>query len=123
MILALIAKALSPDAVKFAIKYLARPALYLACVLVLVGFHNRKVAEAVSANDAKWAAQIAASNAEVAQRQAERTIAAAQLSARLADETARAASLQSELEKANAALPNAAACGLDRNRARLLREP
>jgi hypothetical protein len=119
----LLLKALSPDAVKFAVKYLARPALYLICVLVLIGFHNRKVEEAVSANDARWKAQIATSNAEVAQRQVERTVAAAQLSARLADQTARAESLQSELEKANAALPNATACGLDRNRARLLREP
>lgn len=123
MIATLITSALSPDTLKFAIKYLARPALYLACILVVIGFHDRKVAEAVKANDAGWERKIAASNAEVAQRQAERAVAAAQLSARLADETARSAALQSELEKANAALPNAAACGLDRDRVRLLREP
>ena len=119
--LPLIAKALSPDAIKFAVKYLIRPALYLACALVVIGFHDRKVREAVAANDAKLQAQIEKSNAEIAQRQAERAIAAAQLSARLADETARATNLQSELEKANAALPNADNCGLDRDRSRLLR--
>lgn len=106
----------------------ARPLIYLVASLAILaslwlvaGWYDRQITKAEAGRDAIWTAKIEAANREIAQRQAERMLAAAQMSARLADETARAETLQSELEKANAALPNGDDCGIDRNRARLLR--
>ena len=118
---------------------LARPLTYLAAALAILASvwagktwdENRfeavrsdmtKLADArVSERDQQWTAQIAAANAEVAKREAERERAAAALSAQLAALREESSTRISELERANAALPNAAACGIDRDRVRLLR--
>lgn len=80
-------------------------------------------ASAVAERDAHWRAEIAASNAEAERQRAEQAInaAAAQGAAQL-----RIAALTSELEQmeaANAGLPNGDACGLGRDRVRLLNAP
>lgn len=113
----------------------ARPALafgavVLVLLLISLGFwrgmvaidaiQDRAAKAATATANAKWEAQIALSNLaaererSMAQRdQAARDAAAASDIARLSDSLA-------ELERRNAALPNPAACGLDRDRVRLL---
>lgn len=80
----------------------------------------RADATATAARDAHWRAQIAASNAQVEhelRQRAEATIAA---EAAATAEIARLQKSLTDLEAANAALPNGAACGVDRDRVRLL---
>jgi hypothetical protein len=71
--------------------------------------------------DAQWRAQIADSNAKVARAQAAQAVAVADAEARAAQERAAREEALTQLEKANAALPAGDACGLDRDRVRLLR--
>lgn len=66
-------------------------------------------------------AAIEASNAAVARDQALREAEAARASARAENEITGLRKALSDMEKANAALPNGAAGGLDRARVRLLR--
>jgi len=76
--------------------------------------------EATRGRDAHWTAEIAKHNAKVAEARLKAAEAAME-----ADRTARAAearesTLQAELERANAALPDAGATGLSRERVCLL---
>ncbi len=100
-------------------------ALGILVVLGLIAFAalrtlDRMVAAAKAERDAHWTAEIARSNAEAeAARLAdlERMIAV-ETDAR--DRIAEAERKAAELEKDNEALPDAAACGLTRDRVRLL---
>lgn len=78
----------------------------------------REAAE--QARDAHWTAQIAKSNAEVAQARLAAQEAAVQADAMLRAADARESQLRSELEARNAALPDAAAPGLSRERVCLI---
>lgn len=70
--------------------------------------------------DALWRAEIAKSEAAVANARADQARVAAEADARASrDQMALTAAL-AELEKSNAALPRGDACGLDRDRVRLL---
>jgi hypothetical protein len=118
---------------------LARPLTYLAAALAILASvwagktwdENRfeavrsdmiKLADArVSERGQMWAASIAAANAEVAKREAERERAAAALSAQLVARREESSARISELERATAALPSSGSGGLDRERVRLLR--
>ena len=70
--------------------------------------------------DAHYRAEIAASNARIADERAEAAIAAASASTRAQEEIARLQSTVSELEAQNAALPAAADRGIGHDRVRLL---
>jgi hypothetical protein len=83
----------------------------------LTGAHAAGKAEA----DAQWRAQIAESNAKVAQAQVAQAVAVAAAEARAAQDRAAREEALTLMEKANAALPAGNACGLDRDRVRLLR--
>lgn len=76
--------------------------------------------EARDAQDAKWREQIALANLEIEKTKARQVAASAAADARLRDQSDTLQKLQSDLEKANAALPNGDACGLDGDRVRLL---
>lgn len=76
--------------------------------------------EARDAQDAKWREQIAITNLEIEKTKARQVAASAAADARLRDQSDTLQKLQSDLEKANAALPNGDACGLDGDRVRLL---
>jgi hypothetical protein len=78
---------------------------------------------AIAERDAHWTGQIAASNTRVAEAQLARATEAARISADAELTISGLRSALTELETANARLPNAAACGLDRDRVRLLRRP
>lgn len=71
--------------------------------------------------NAQWREQIAASNAKVAEAQAQQAIAVAAAEARAAQDRAARDEALTQMEKANAALPAGDACGLDRDRVRILR--
>jgi len=71
--------------------------------------------------DAQWRAQIADSNAKVADARAAQAIAVADAEARAAQDRAARAEALTMMEAANAALPDGNSCGLDRDRVRLLR--
>jgi len=79
-------------------------------------------ASATASCEARWRAEIEASNAEVQKRTAELSINAAAASAAAEAEIARLQSQLTELETRNAALPNGGARGLDRDRVRLLND-
>jgi hypothetical protein len=70
--------------------------------------------------DAHWRAEIAASNAKVEAERAEAARAAADAEARLAAETKSLTDQLLTLEARNASLPDARACGLSRDRVRML---
>lgn len=70
--------------------------------------------------DAHWRAEIAASNLKAEAERADAARRAGEAEARLAAERAALTETLARLEAANAALPNADACGLDRDRVRLL---
>lgn len=77
-------------------------------------------AAAIAERDAHWTAQIEKSNAEVELRRLQDAHIAQQRSA-IADEQINGLQAAlSEMEKKNAALPNATGCGLSRARVRLL---
>lgn len=114
-----------------AIQTFARPLAYLAAglavllsVWLVIHWDERRLAklerDTIISRDNHWRAEIEAKSREVAQRQAERATAAAIASAKLVAERDAAESRITELERANAALPNADRIGLSRARARLL---
>lgn len=70
--------------------------------------------------DAEWRAQIAKSEQAVAEARAEQARAAAAAEARAAQDQITIQDALARLEAANVALPRADACGLDRDRVRLL---
>lgn len=70
--------------------------------------------------DAHWSAEIEKSNAAVARVHAEQAARVVTLESEIASAEARSISLENELERKNADLPNAAVCGIDRERGRLL---
>lgn len=88
--------------------------------LTLRGMIDDAAVAARNERDAHWKAQIAESNARVERERAEQAGRVAALEARAASEVARLRDNLLELEKANAALPDADRCGLDRDRVRLL---
>lgn len=69
----------------------------------------------------RWQAEIATSNAKVAEAQLAADRAARAASEKAAGEIASLRKSLEDLEKANASLPNPDACGLDRDRVRVLR--
>lgn len=70
----------------------------------------------------RWQAEIAVSNAKIAEAQLAADRAARAASDKAAGEIAALRKSLEDMERANAALPNGDACGLDRDRVRLLRE-
>ena len=73
--------------------------------------------------DAHWSAEIEKSNSAVARVHAEQAARVVTLESEIASAEARSVSLENELERKNAELPNAAVCGLDAGRWRLLDGP
>ena len=106
--------------------------LVLAAFLALTGLgawramvriDNMVVRAAESARverDAHWRAEIAASNAAVERARADQIAAAALAEAKANAELATLRKTLSDMEAANAALPDADRCGLGRDRVRLL---
>lgn len=128
---AALASRLGFEAAAPVVKTFARPLAYLAAglsillaVWLVIRWDERRLEklerDTIISRDAHWRAEIEAKSREVAQRQAERTTAAAIASAKLVAERDAAESRITELERANAALPNADRIGLSRARARLL---
>lgn len=70
----------------------------------------------------RWQAEIASSNAKIAEAQLAADRAARAASDRAAGEIATLRKSLEDLERANAALPNPDSCGLDRGRVQLLRK-
>jgi predicted lipid-binding transport protein (Tim44 family) len=112
-----------------------KPALALAAVLLVLlliglcfwrgmvaidGMQDRASLAAKAAADAKWQAQIALSNAAVERERADQIRASAAADKAARAEIARLSETLSDLERRNASLPNADACGLDHDRVRLL---
>jgi hypothetical protein len=113
----------------------ARPMIFAGLVLLLLvvaglGFWRGMAAierlvataraEATAARDAHWTAEIAKANAAVAEARAAQATAVAALESHALTEISRLSAQLTELETANAALPGAGACGIDRDRVRLL---
>lgn len=83
---------------------------------------ERRAADAAAAaRDAHWSAEIARSNAAVERQRAEQAITAAAAEHAAAAEIATLKSHLTDLEHANAALPNGDRCGIGRDRIRLLK--
>ncbi|MGX1786825.1 hypothetical protein ACWIGM_08820 [Bosea sp. NPDC055332] len=107
-------------------------ALAVALLLALAGLgfwrgmaaidsaQRRAVAVAVEGRDAHWRAEIAKSNAEVANARATQAILVANAAAKQARAEADAKAAYDELEKKNAALPVNPECGLSAERGGLL---
>lgn len=107
-------------------------ALAAALLLALAGFcfwrgmaaienaQARAVAVAVEGRDSHWRAEIAKSNAEVANARAAQAILVADAAAKQARAEAEAKAAYDELEKKNAALPVNPECGLSAERGSLL---
>lgn len=70
--------------------------------------------------DAFWAGEIAKAAAEAQKARAEQALRASAAEARAAEDIRRLAGQLNDLERLNAALPRGDACGLDRDRVRLL---
>ncbi|SIQ24234.1 hypothetical protein SAMN05880590_102756 [Rhizobium sp. RU35A] len=119
MIPALLARIATPLIVAAALVAAAGFSCWLT-LRVIDGMIDDARASAIAERDAHWTAQIQKSNAEVQTRIAEnlRQTMAVQNAAR--DEVAAAEARATQLETENAALPNAGACGLGRDRVRLL---
>lgn len=113
----------------------AKPALAasaLAALLALAGLgfwrgmvaidalEARAAATAKAERDAHWRAQIAASNAEVANARAEQAVAAMTADAAMRAAEARFQTELNDLESRNAALPGGNSRGIGRDRVRLL---
>lgn len=112
-----------------------KPALALGVVLIVLllislGFWRGMVAidamqaraalAAKETSDARWQAQIALSNLAAERERAVQVQASADADSRARAEIARLSETLSVLERRNATLPNADACGLDHDRVRLL---
>jgi hypothetical protein len=95
------------------------------CSWLAVSSYRASLADARASGkaeaDALWRAEIATSNAKVAEAQAQQAIAVAAAEARAAQDRAERDQALTQMEKANAALPAGDACGLDRDRVRVLR--
>lgn len=76
--------------------------------------------EARAERDAHWRGEIARADAEAAAESARLAIKAAAADMAARGEIERLSAQLNDLEKINAALPGAGACGLDRERVRLL---
>lgn len=72
--------------------------------------------------NAHWKAEIAISNAEASARRAAQASAAAKAESEAGAQIARLTQQLTELERANATLPGGDACGIGRDRLRLLRQ-
>lgn len=81
---------------------------------------SRAVAVAIEGRDAHWRAEIAESNAQVANARAAQAILVADAAAKQARAEADAKAAYDELEKKNAALPVNPECGLSAERGGLL---
>ncbi|TCR69675.1 hypothetical protein [Bosea sp. BK604] len=81
---------------------------------------SRAAAAATAERDAHWRAEISASNAAAERERADQVQRAAEAESRARSEITRLTDSLADLERRNASLPNADACGLDRNRVRLL---
>lgn len=91
------------------------------CGMAAIDRMEQRAADAARAErDAHWRAEIEQANAAVERVKAEQATRVAQIEVRTAAEIARLNAELDDLEKMNAALPNADACGLDRDRSRLL---
>ncbi|MGD9476129.1 hypothetical protein [Shinella sp. G-2] len=81
---------------------------------------DRAVTSAVAGRDAHWIAEIERTNAQALRRVADQAQAALAIEAAANDRVRAVEAQLSELETANAALPAGDACGLGRDRVRLL---
>ena len=110
----------------------ALAAIGLASLLLANGVENRRLAQSISdqvaaaraqaiaARDAHWQAEIARSNVEAEAERRRLAEDAMAVDAATRAEIARLEQSLADMEARNAALPGAAACGLDRERVRLL---
>lgn len=110
----------------------ALAAIGFASLLLANGVENRRLAQSIAGQvaearaqaivgrDAHWQAEIARSNAEAEAERRRRADDAMAVDAAARAEIARLEKSLVEMEARNAALPGGAACGLDRERVRLL---
>lgn len=87
---------------------------------VLSGMVSSAAASARAERDAHWRAEIATSNAAVEHARTEQLQATVAAEAKAATAVARLRDELTQMEIANAALPNPDRCGLDHDRVRLL---
>lgn len=83
---------------------------------------DKAVKAAIALRDADWKAQLDAANARVAAAREAQALQADAASREAAGEISRLSDQLKKAEDRNATLPNADACGLDRDRVRLLTE-
>lgn len=125
MIANLVASALSPETARFVVKYIARPALYFACLWLIWSWDADRITavrmDATAVERARWEASLAESNKAVMASHLAAERAARIASEQSADEMAALRKTLEDLEKANAAAPNADHCGLSSPRSGLLR--
>lgn len=88
---------------------------------IVDGWISAAASAAEKAERLKWQVAIEKSNREVAEAQAQRATAVAALEAGAGAEIATLRQQLTALETANATLPGADRCGIDRDRVRLLR--
>lgn len=89
---------------------------------VIERLQDKAVKAAIALRDADWRAQIDAANAKAASAREAQAVRADAASRAAAAEISRLSDSLAEKEARNAALPNADACGLDRDRVRLLND-
>lgn len=106
----------------------------LALILLLAGLgfwrgfavierlQDKAVKAAIALRDADWKAQIDAANAKAASAREAQALKADAASRAASAEISRLSDSLAKKEALNAALPNADACGLDRDRVRLLND-
>lgn len=89
---------------------------------VIERLQNKAVQTAVAMRDAEWKGQIDAANAKASAAREAQALKADAASRAAAVEISRLSDSLAKKEALNAALPNADACGLDRDRVRLLND-
>lgn len=104
------------------------PAVLLFAAVLVAGLTVRTVngmvddarVQSIAERDAHWSAEIDAANAAAALQVAEQVRAALAVEAAANNRVREVENKLTELENENAALPNGDACGIDRDRVRLL---
>lgn len=89
---------------------------------VIERLQDKAVQTAVALRDAEWKGQIDAANAKASAAREAQALKADAASRAAAAEISRLSDSLAKKEALNAALPNADACGLDRDRVRLLND-
>ncbi|PWE52140.1 hypothetical protein DEM27_32590 [Metarhizobium album] len=117
--MAYLSKAAMPFVIASAM-LLAAAGLHYAALATARGMVDDVRTLTIAERDAHWSGEIERSNATANRQVADQARATLQIQAAAADKVRQAELALSEMEKANAALPNGDACGLDRDRVRLL---